>query len=225
MRHLAFLHTASSNAELFETILRELSPGMQVRHKVNATLLTRALEDGQVTHALRSDLSCQLDSLKEEGAGLIVCTCSTLGDAAETAGQALGVPVLRVDRPMAEAAIDVATDILIAACVPSTIGPTGALLARIAQDRSKDVKLHSLLMDDVWPLFEAGDLIGYSAAIAGRVHEHLGNHDAVVLAQASMAGAADLCRDLPVPVFSSPLLGAREAVRRFQEVTSSVTPN
>ncbi len=40
--------------------------------------------------------------------------------------------------------------------------------------------------------------------------------DVIVLAQASMAPAAQLCSDLSVPVLSSPRLGAEAAIEAYR---------
>jgi Asp/Glu/hydantoin racemase len=50
----------------------------------------------------------------------------------------------------------------------------------------------------------------YAKAIAARAREAATVSDVIVLAQASMAPAADLLADLPIPVLSSP----RTAVER-----------
>jgi hypothetical protein len=41
--------------------------------------------------------------------------------------------------------------------------------------------------------------------------------EVIGLAQASMAGAAALCTDLPIPVLSSPSLGVATAVAAFRQ--------
>ncbi|HEY1382877.1 MAG TPA: hypothetical protein VGF43_04640, partial [Dongiaceae bacterium] len=75
-----------------------------------------------------------------------------------------------------------------------------------------------------WPLFQAGDETGFSRHIAGIIPSIvLGSRprpDAIVLAQASMAPAADLLRQSPVPVFASPRLGVVAALRRLTDGAS-----
>ncbi len=216
MVHLAFLHTAPANEALFTSILKGFSPDLPVCHRVEPELLAKALAAGQVTPAVEVALADGLKTLRQGGAGLVVCTCSTLGAAVEAQGARLQVPVLRIDRPMAEQAVRIGANILVAACVKSTLGPTCALLSEAADGLAKAVRLNAHLVDDAWPLFEAGDHDRYAARIAQAVESNLSDHDAVVLTQASMAPAAELCGQLGVPVLSSPLLGAQEAVRRFE---------
>ena len=64
-------------------------------------------------------------------------------------------------------------------------------------------------------LFQAGDEAGFSRHIASIILATRPQPDAIVLAQASMAPAAELLKQSPVPVFSSPRLGVAAALRRL----------
>jgi hypothetical protein len=69
-------------------------------------------------------------------------------------------------------------------------------------------------VDGAWALFDSGDREGYLATIADVIAATT-DADVIVLAQASMADAADLTT-VDVPVLSSPRLGFRAAVRAAQ---------
>ena len=57
---------------------------------------------------------------------------------------------------------------------------------------------------------------GYLASVASCVRRAAPAGDVVVLAQASMAGAAELCEDVRVPILSSPRPGLEAAVRAYR---------
>ena len=225
MSHIAFFHTAQANADLFAPAVAHFAPDTQATHKVKPDLLSRASEAGEVTPEIVSDLSEALASLQRDGAGLIVCTCSTLGAVAEDCGKHLGLPVMRIDRPMAEQAVETAKNILVVACVKSTIEPTLSLLKAVADGQSKAINPRILLVEEAWRFFEEGDERAYWQVIAKRAREELRDAELVLLAQASMAGAADLCADFGVPVLSSPQLGVEAALLRVKASTGIVTPN
>ena len=90
MPRLTFLHTAQSNARLFGALVLDLAPQLQGPeepvHLVKETLLTRAFADGGISNDLQSDLDNTVADAFLAGADLVVCTCSTLGQAAEAAG-------------------------------------------------------------------------------------------------------------------------------------------
>ncbi len=190
---LALWHTTDSNREAFATILRELAPDIPTIDRVRADLLDAAQPRG-LTPAIRRAVALDILAMADEAAApVLLCTCSTLGPGAESAADLTEAAVLRVDRPMVERALDHGPRVVVAAALASTLGPTRALLERAARDRA-----------------------GYAARIAEVLRREAGDADAVILAQASMAGAADLLADLGVPVLASPRLGAEAAVAAWR---------
>jgi len=67
---------------------------------------------------------------------------------------------------------------------------------------------------DAWSAFEAGDLDAYHRGVADAVRDAVSRRgaDVVVLAHASMAPAAGLLADLPLPVLTSPGSAVARAV-------------
>jgi hypothetical protein len=201
MTTIGFLHTADVHVATFHALVAE--HGRQDVHLVDPTLLADARAHG-VDAALEARLGDRLRELAGRGPDVIVCTCSTLGGYAERV--ALPVRVLRVDRPMAEAAVAIGGRIAVVASVASTLTPTRDLLLECAADA--DVRLAPCL--DAWARFEAGDLEGYRQAVAAHVRSL--DADVIVLAQASLVPAMELLDDLHVPVLSSPRSAVDRAV-------------
>ncbi|WP_331447186.1 aspartate/glutamate racemase family protein [Streptomyces xanthochromogenes] len=205
MSGLALLHTSPVHVPVFDALRDEDAPGLVLRHLVDERLLSRARELGP--DAVAGDVGAVLADAVAQGADAILCTCSTIGAAAEAASATLGVPVLRVDRPMAAAAVARGPRIAVVAAVASTLGPTAALIREEAGDRP--LALRTVLVEDAWSHFESGDAQAYFAEVA-RAVDALTDVDVVVLAQASMAPAAERTTTA-VPVLSSPRPGLRAA--------------
>lgn len=210
---LGFLHTAAVHADTFERLLRERDAAVPSRHVVAVELLDAARAAGAVTPAVAAQVEQAIGELAAGGARVVLCTCSTIGAAAETA--AAGVPVLRLDRPMAEAAVGQGTRIALVAALASTLEPSTTLLLDVAAGAGRRVSVTPVLCDDAWPHFEAGDLEAYHAAVAAAAERAARDHDVVVLAQGSMAPVADRVR-CAVPVLSSPRLGVEAALRLYR---------
>jgi hypothetical protein len=205
---LAFFHTASANVRNFEAIAQEISPGISTRHVVREDLLDRAREAGGVSEAMVAEIAAAIENSIERTDTVMLCTCSTIGGGADLAKHPQ-VPILRVDRPMAQAAVALGKRILVAACLESTIAPTEALL----RGESDSLDIETLLIEGAWSHWTAGEPEAYWAAIAARIAERIKDFDSVVLAQASMAGAAALLGAHATPVLSSPRLGIGAAIR------------
>lgn len=198
---LAFLHTADAHVPRFEAALRGLAPSMRARHAVEPSLLDEARAAGGVTPSLQRRVDVRVERLFEAGARAVVCTCSTLGDAAEEAGLRLGRPVLRIDRPMAERAVSRFSRLLVVAALESALAPTCRLLQGAARCGGRAVALRTHRCPDAWERFEAGDLEAYRSAIVASVAGAHEGEPGIVLAQVSMMEAAGGCAARGVEVF------------------------
>lgn len=207
MPRLGFFHTGDVHVATFTALMDELAPQVAVGHRVRADLLAAAQLPGADMAAIGAELKHELAAL--DGADLVICTCSTLGAMAE-AVTGMTAPVWRVDRPMARQAVQFGPELLVVACVASTLTPTLALLEDEALGAGAALRARTLVLEELWPLFLAGRQQDYVSAVASHTKAALGAEGAVVLAQASMASAAGLM-DLPVPVFSSPRTCAEAA--------------
>jgi len=208
---IGFLHTAAVHVPVFRSLRAELAPGWEDLHVVDPGLLAGARAHG-ITDGLVTRLDARLHELADAGADLIVCTCSTLGGHAEALTADTGVPVLRADRPMAEAAVAEGSRIAVVVTVESTLRPTAGLLREAAAQAGREISLIETTCPAAWPLFERGDHDGYAREIAARAREAADGADVVVLAQASMTAAAALLTDLRIPVLTSPRTAVARAV-------------
>ncbi|ARU50812.1 Asp/Glu/hydantoin racemase [Cellulosimicrobium cellulans] len=206
---IGFLHTADVHVATFGALVDEVAPGQGHVHRVDVPLLDDARAGAPTGERVRA----HVDALVAAGASVVVCTCSTLGPVAEEVGGA-GVPVLRVDRPLAEAAVRDGGRVAVVVALASTLGPTTELLADAARRSGATVELDPVVCADAWADFEAGDLSAYRRGVADAARDAVGRRgaDVVVLAQASMAPAAALLADLRVPVLTSPGSAVARAV-------------
>lgn len=214
---LTLFHTASVHIATFDALLAEIAPDVPVRHVVDEALLRSAREAGRMTPAMTQRVSEQLHAALGDDTDVLLCTCSTIGGAVEDEGRSVPVPVLRVDRPMAERAVATGPRIAILAALQSTFGPTRALLEDAAQKAGKAVQLSEVFCDGAWEFFERGDTAGYYEALAQHIDRAAIAHDVIVLAQASMAPAAALRPNSRVPVLSSPRIGLQAAVAAYRQ--------
>ncbi|MBX3027246.1 hypothetical protein KF840_20305 [bacterium] len=210
---LGFLHTAASHVPTFERLARDADPALSCRHAVEAPLLAAATAAGGVDAALAARIAARVDALRAAGARVVVCTCSTIGDAAEAASRPQA-PVLRIDRPMAEAAVRRGARVAVVAALDTALAATVALLRAVAREQGRAVAIAPVLCAAAWPRFVAGDLAAYAAATAAAARAAAPAVDVVVLGQVSMAPAIERLADLATPVLAATPLGVQVAVER-----------
>jgi hypothetical protein len=99
---LTLLHTTASNETLFRGLLAEMGPEIPSRHVLAADLLDRATAQGRVTPDIAADVKSRMKSALDDGARMLLCTCSTLGTCADEMNDPR---ILRIDRAMARRAV------------------------------------------------------------------------------------------------------------------------
>jgi hypothetical protein len=215
---LAFLHTSPVHVETFTRISKELASDLRVRHVVAEALLEEARAAG-VTEALTRNVSKAVVDAASTGAGVVVCTCSTIGGLAESTDTANKFLAMRIDRAMADIAVRGGPRILVVAALASTLQPTRALLQSSARKAGVSITLTELLVEHAWAYFEQGDSEKYLSAVAEAVAKGINGNDVVVLAQASMAPVANSVLSADVPILSSPWVGVEAAVNAIMHNT------
>ena len=208
---LVFLHTSPAHIASFNRLRDQIAPGMPVGHIVREDLLCAVRKAGAVTVAVELKLEEALNAAARAGATRIVCTCSTLGGVAEAA-HVPGADVMRIDRPMAEQAAWIGGRVAVVAALPETLGPTLSLVEEAISETGRFSTVQARVLDGVWDDFREGRLRDYHEGIAARLRDVAMTADVVVLAQASMAPAAEICGDIGVPILSSPVTGFKAAI-------------
>ncbi|EIC83753.1 aspartate/glutamate racemase family protein [Serratia sp. M24T3] len=203
------LHTAESNIAVFKAAAVELNiPAQYLRHHVREDLLQACEMAGGLTQSIRQQTVETLLQLAED-AEVVLLTCSTLGPAAEDAAKQTSVRMLRVDRALAETALAAEGHITVLYAVETTKGPTLKLFADVQGEREADISFSWVA--EAWERFKQGNSAGYLQLIAAAADKAYQNGaEVVVLAQASMAGAANLTQ-FGIPL-TSPLCGLRAAM-------------
>ena len=215
-KHVAFLHTSPVHVETFEQLMRTADSHAKVEHVVDEALLVEAQRAGADDPALVVRVQEAMKGAATRGAAVVVCTCSTIGGAAERTPTDGRFAAARIDRAMADRAVELGPRVLVVAALESTLGPTTALIEESAVALGARVELKHLVVQGAWSHFLGGDRVAYIEAIVAAVSAAaLHTLDVIVLAQASMSPASEALGGLGVEVLSSPRLGVRNVVARL----------
>jgi Asp/Glu/hydantoin racemase len=200
--------------QLFTPLCRDWLPDVKVTQIINESMIKDTIEAGTVRQPTVDALHTFADACFKLGTELVMVTCSSIGPAVDLIQNRFEKPVLRVDEPMAEAAVARGRRIGVAATLLTTLDPTSDLLRRKAQEAGKEVELVECLCEGAFEAVMDGDADTHDVLVSKAMINKLGEVDVIVLAQASMARVVDrLPRGaLTAPVLSSPPL-AMEYVR------------
>jgi Asp/Glu/hydantoin racemase len=213
MNRLALLHTVPALVERFRRLLQAELAGLDSFHMVDESLLQDLMRHGPSPGITRRIVA--LATLAADGgADFILFTCSSTSPAIDVARQCIAVPILKIDDPLAEKAIELGNRIGILCTTNSTLQPSADLVRSHAQKLGRDVAVTPILVDQAYAALQAGHQEEHDALVSAKALELAEVCDVLVLAQASMAHLeALLSKRLSCPVLSSPPL-IIEALRR-----------
>jgi Asp/Glu/hydantoin racemase len=127
-------------------------------------------------------------------------------------------PVYGVDDAMVTRALRLGGRVGIAATARPALDSLASLVAQRAASEGRPVEIETLFCDAAYGFLLSGELAEHDRVVRGYLADLAARCDVVVVAQASMARAADAAaRELPTPVLSSP----RPAVERLKELIAS----
>jgi Asp/Glu/hydantoin racemase len=203
---LGLVHTSATLVPVFAQLCKAKLPGVNVFNIADDSLVKGIIASGSLTPVIAQRVASYLKSAELAGADYIMVTCSSIGPAVEAGAILIGVPVLRVDQPMADKAVAAGTKIGVIATLRTTLEPTADLISRRAALAGKQIELTSRLCEGAFEALMIGDAATHDAKVAAALKELSKQVDVVVLAQASMARVVDALapEDKRVPILASP---------------------
>jgi Asp/Glu/hydantoin racemase len=206
MKKLGLIHTSATLVPVFAQLCKEKLPGVETFNIVDDSLVKGIREAGEITPAISRRVADYLKSAESAGADQILVTCSSIGPAVEAGAKSVGVPVLRVDQPMADKAVAAGTKIGVVATLSTTLEPTAEVISRRAQLAGKKIELTSKLVEGAFEALMNGEAATHDAKVSAALRELSKQVDVIVLAQASMARVVETLatEDKRTPILASP---------------------
>lgn len=205
-KKLGLVHTSATLVPVFAQLGKAKLPEVEMFNIVDDSLVKGIMAAGRITPQISERVANYLKSAESAGADQILVTCSSIGPAVEAAASSIGVPVLRVDQPMADQAVRTGKRIGVLATLRTTLEPTADLIQRRADKAGKKIELTSQLCEGAFEALMGGDAARHDAIVATALKELSRRVDVIVLAQASMARVVDALTDTDkrVSILASP---------------------
>lgn len=206
MKKLGLIHTSATLVPVFQELCKASLPGVRTFNIVDDSLIGDVIAKGELTPHTARRVVDYVGSAEAAGADYILVTCSSIGAAVEAAAGLTQVPVLRVDQPMADIAIQTGKRIGVIATLPTTLAPTSDLVRRRAMVAGKEIELTSRLCEGAFEALMGGEPARHDAMVAEALRELSARVDVILLAQASMARVVNALspEDKKVPIIASP---------------------
>jgi aspartate/glutamate racemase len=210
---LGIIHAAVFTAVSLEPIAKEVMPEVSIMHAGDDTVQrdNLAAPVGTIPKVNFYKFATFARFFEDAGIDLIVLACSTFNQAVEFARPMIRVPMLQIDRPMMEKAVETGSRIGLIGTLPSTMPSSERLLRQCAAEAGKKIEVVSVLNDKAFKILRAGDPASHNAMVLEDIKRISGQVDCIVLAQGSMAVLEKETAGNPVPVYTSPRLAFQRA--------------
>lgn len=215
-KKLGIIHAALITTRAVQKFLDELIPGVEVVHFVDDTIQNTnfACAPGVIPPNNYAKFVQAALSQQDYGVDLILLACSTFNRAVEYARPMIRTPMLQIDRPMMDLAVQHGSRIGLLATVPTTVPASERLLRLAATDAGKTIEIKSLLCSAAFAALKAGHTEQHNALLLEEIDRLSGEVDAIVLAQLSMSALEPQLTTTKVPVYNS----GRTAFTRIREI-------
>jgi len=220
-RSVAFIHTSPAAIGPLMQFYGEHAPELEITNLLDDGLL-RLLASGRA-EAARKRLSEMLrDAAETYEPELAMITCSSVPrEMSDSLARDFRMPVLKIDYPMARAAVRAGRRVGVAATFPPTLAPTSKLLHDAAEEAGTEIEIVQEVEPRAYDALLANDTATHDRLLLDLI-ERLQERDVacVVLAQVSMARVLPLLGGRArVPVLTS-LHTSLEAIRAAMSETS-----
>ena len=218
-KKVAVIHTSFVSVDHLKSLFSEIIPEVEMINIVDDSLLEEVKANGHITPAIIRRVCVYANQAEQLGADMILNQCSSVGEAADVAQQTIGIPLLKVDTPMAEEAVAAGEKIAVIATVESTMGPSVRLVERAAAAMGKTITIKEHLVANALDvLMKEGNREKHNQLVLDEIEKAAEESDVIVLAQGSMVVLEPLIGGIRVPVLTSPRLGVERVKQMIEKL-------
>lgn len=219
-KKLGIIHAAVFTANTVKPYVDEFLPGVEVLHLGDDSIQQSNLKApvGTIPKENFFKFATYAQFLSQAGCHLIMLACSTFNQAVEYAAPMISTPLLNIDRPMMDLALEQGGRIGLIGTLPSTMPSSERLLRKAAMDAGKDVKVFPMLCTEAFQALQAGDGRRHNDMLLEAVEALSRDVDAIVLAQVSMSVLEKELVNPRVPVFNSGRTGFAHAAKMLENM-------
>lgn len=188
---IALIHATPVAIEPIVSAFKRLWPQARTANLLEDSLAADLAADGRLTEKMIARFVTLGHYVHDCGADAILFTCSAFGPAVEATQATLNIPVLKPNEAMLEEALAAGSRIGLIATFEPSIPALAAELEQMAQRKRMKLQMTTRAVPAALTALHAGDSARHDRLIAAAA-EDIGDCDAIVLGQFSMASAAEV---------------------------------
>lgn len=217
---LGIIHAAVFTSQTVQPFIREILPEVQVMHFGDDTVQrdNLAAPIGTIPKVNYFKFTTYARFLEEAGVDLIMLGCSTFNSAVEVARPMIHTPMLQIDRPMMDLAVQQGRRIGLLATLPSTVPASERLLRIAAQEAGKEIEIKTILCAEAFRILRSGDTEKHNEMLLEEIGKLSREVDAICMTQLSMSVLEPMLQNTRIPVYNSGRTGFTKAREMLEEM-------
>ena len=203
-KQITILQTSFAKREDTIAYLEERLPDVRLTFITESGMLDDIRAAGAPTPAVIERTILYTMAAEKAGADLILFSCSTMGDVAEICQKFSGIPLVRIDEPMAREAVSHGSRIALVSTLVTTQAPSRRLIERLGEETGQDMDITPFVCSGAWEALASGDSKKHNEILLEQIRalDDKG-FDAIVMAQVSMRALLPDLNDLKTPLLCS----------------------
>lgn len=186
MKTVAAVYSSPALVKPLKDLFGTLVPEARLISLMDDSLIQDVIAGGEVPLSVRRRIVAYYQACEDMGADLILNTCSSLGDIVDQVQSFIGIPILKIDEPMAREAVEKGSRIAVLATLQTTLEPTIRLITSMAKEAGKEITILPGLAEGAFDALVGGNPELHDMRIEHEAMLLAGEADVFVLAQGSM---------------------------------------
>lgn len=154
---------------------------------MDSSLLNDTLANGGVTPDVCARMTQYALAAQASGADGVLVTCTSVNEATKYVRKSLRIPILNIEEPVAQMAVDAGTKIGVLATLPTSPAAIGRVIADYAGTVGKRVEIVDAVVDGAFDVLCSGDRERHDRMVCEALYKLAKKVDVVAFAQISMS--------------------------------------
>ena len=165
----------------------EANPDIQVWNIMDDSLLKETLANGGPTNDVANRMMSYANVAQNMGADGILVTCTSVNNATKYIRRFLRIPILNIEEPVGEMAVEQGTRIGVMGTIPTSPGAIGAVIRDKAEEKGKKIEIVNRVVDGAFDVLCSGDRDKHDKMVCEALYKLAEEVDVIAFAQISMS--------------------------------------
>ncbi len=205
MRKLYTINTVNNFMEIiytpFAKPFEEKNPDLKIYNIMDDSLLVDTRTYNGMTPTIASRMLNYAKAAENSGAEGIIVTCTSVNEATKLIKPLLNIPMINIEEPVAEMAVQNGKKIGILATLPTSPAAIGRVIQEKADEMGKTIEIIPRVAEGAFDVLCAGDRAKHDEMVREELYKLAQEVDVIAFAQISMSLITFDKDKVPVPVY------------------------